>query len=69
MENNNWKLVLDKTDIVSLISEYVPLTKRGRNFMACCPFHSEKTPSFSVNAEKNIFTCFGCKKTGNAINF
>ena len=69
MENNSWKLVLDKTDIVSLISEYVPLTKHGRNFMACCPFHSEKTPSFSVNAEKNIFTCFGCKKTGNAINF
>ncbi|KPJ71122.1 hypothetical protein AMJ52_09045 [candidate division TA06 bacterium DG_78] len=58
-----------QTDIVSLISEYVPLKKVGKNYRALCPFHSEKFPSFYVNPEKGIYYCFGCKKGGNAINF
>lgn len=58
-----------RTDIVDLVSEYVRLTKKGRNYWGLCPFHSEKTPSFSVSADKQIFKCFGCGKGGGAINF
>lgn len=61
--------IKEKTDIVSLISEYVPLKKAGRNFRACCPFHSEKTPSFMVSSELQIFKCFGCGQSGDAIKF
>ncbi|TPR54042.1 DNA primase [Metamycoplasma neophronis] len=66
---NVWELVLSKTDIISVIGEYVTLTKQGKNYKACCPFHGEKTPSFVVNPEKNIFKCFGCGKSGNALKF
>ncbi|MDR2822367.1 MAG: DNA primase [Acholeplasmatales bacterium] len=58
-----------RIDIVELVSRYVPLTQRGKNFIGLCPFHDEKTPSFSVNPEKNIAYCFGCKKGGNPIVF
>jgi DNA primase catalytic core len=58
-----------QTDIVALISEYLPLKKVGKNYRALCPFHSEKQPSFYVSPEKGIYYCFGCKKGGNAINF
>lgn len=58
-----------QADIVRLISDYVPLKKKGANWMACCPFHGEKTPSFSVNPAKGIFYCFGCGKKGSAFNF
>lgn len=61
--------IRDATDIVDLISEYVPLKKRGRNFLGLCPFHAEKDPSFTVNPEKQIFYCFGCGEGGNAIHF
>jgi DNA primase len=61
--------IRDRTDILSLIGKYVPLKKAGRNFVGLCPFHAEKTPSFSVNPEKGIFKCFGCGKGGNAITF
>ncbi len=57
------------TDIVELISRYLTLTKKGKNYFGLCPFHSEKTPSFSVNSEKQIFHCFGCGKGGNAYTF
>ncbi len=57
------------TDVVSVISEYVTLKKSGRNFFGLCPFHSEKTPSFSVNPDKQIFHCFGCGAGGNAFAF
>src|SRR5690625_1308199 len=56
-------------DIVDIIGEYVSLKKQGKNFVALCPFHDEKTPSFSVAQEKQIFHCFGCKKGGNVITF
>lgn len=56
-------------NIVEVIEEYVQLTKRGRNYFGLCPFHGEKTPSFSVTQEKQIFHCFGCGKGGNVITF
>lgn len=61
--------LLHRTDIVELIDGYVPLKKRGNSFIACCPFHSEKTPSFNVVAKKQFYHCFGCGASGNAISF
>jgi DNA primase len=61
--------IKDRTDIVDLISEYITLKKTGRNFVGLCPFHKEKTPSFTVNRDKQIFYCFGCGEGGNAISF
>lgn len=58
-----------RTDIVSLIGEYVTLRKAGRNFLGLCPFHQEKTPSFTVSPDKQMFHCFGCSEGGNAISF
>lgn len=63
------ELVRSQTDIVEFISEYVSLTKRGRNYFGLCPFHGENTPSFSVSEDKQIFHCFGCGAGGNAITF
>ncbi|ACF07227.1 DNA primase [Metamycoplasma arthritidis] len=68
-QKNVWEEVLARTDIVSVISETVTLSKQGKNFRACCPFHGEKTPSFMVSPEKGIFKCFGCGKSGNALKF
>ncbi len=61
--------IIAQNDIVGLISEYVPLKRAGRGYLGICPFHNEKTPSFSVNAEHNYFHCFGCGAGGNAITF
>lgn len=61
--------VLDRASIVQVISEYVPLKKRGQNYLGICPFHSEKSPSFTVSEEKKIFHCFGCNASGNAVTF
>lgn len=61
--------ILAETDIVELVSSYFPLKKAGRNFRALCPFHPEKTPSFMVNRDKQIYKCFGCGKGGNAFHF
>lgn len=61
--------VRERASIVQVINEYVPLTKRGHNHVGLCPFHSEKSPSFTVNEEKKIFYCFGCNATGNVITF
>lgn len=61
--------ILMANDVVDVVSNYVSLSKKGRNYFGLCPFHNEKTPSFSVSAEKQIFHCFGCKKGGNAIHF
>lgn len=61
--------IKQKLDIVTLISRYVPLKKRGRHFVACCPFHQEKTPSFIVSPELQIFKCFGCGKAGDIFTF
>ena len=56
-------------DIYEIASEYVQLIKRGRNFFGLCPFHDEKTPSFSINQERQIYKCFGCGAGGGTINF
>ena len=61
--------IRENTDIVEVISNYITLKKSGRNFKALCPFHSEKTPSFTVTPEKGIFHCFGCGAGGDAISF
>ncbi|MDD2281133.1 MAG: DNA primase [Bacteroidales bacterium] len=61
--------ILDSAQIVDVISDFVSLRRRGANYTACCPFHNEKTPSFSVSPSKGIFKCFGCGKAGNAVNF
>jgi len=58
-----------QADIVRVIQDYVQLKKKGANWMACCPFHKEKTPSFSVSPAKEIFYCFGCHKGGSVLNF
>ncbi|HYN86115.1 MAG TPA: DNA primase [Pyrinomonadaceae bacterium] len=58
-----------QADIVRVVGDYVTLKKKGANWMACCPFHQEKTPSFSVSPSKGIFYCFGCGQKGGVINF
>jgi DNA primase len=61
--------IRDANDVVELISEYIPLKKRGKNFVGLCPFHSEKDASFTVTPDKQIFYCFGCGEGGNVISF
>ena len=60
--------VLEATDIVALIGRSVALKKAGRKFIGLCPFHQEKTPSFSVSPTEQFYYCFGCKKYGNALS-
>jgi DNA primase len=61
--------IRNRINIVDLVSEYITLKKAGRNFLGSCPFHKEKTPSFTVNAEKQIYHCFGCGEGGNVFSF
>ena len=61
--------LLNRVDIVDIVERYVPLKKAGTNFSACCPFHTEKTPSFTVSPTKQFYHCFGCGAHGNAISF
>ena len=61
--------ILDTAQIVDVVGDFVTLKKRGSNYTACCPFHNEKTPSFSVSASKGIYKCFGCGKSGTAVGF
>jgi len=61
--------ITNKIDIVEIVGEFVKLKKRGANYLGNCPFHNEKTPSFTVSPGKEIFKCFGCGKSGNAIGF
>ncbi len=63
------KKILDSAEIVDVVSDFVSLKRRGANYIACCPFHNEKTPSFSVSPSKGIYHCFGCGKTGSAVGF
>lgn len=61
--------ILDSAQIIDVVEEYVTLKKRGVNYLGLCPFHNEKTPSFTVSPAKGIFKCFGCGKGGNSVNF
>ena len=66
----DWLLELKrKNDLVSIASNYLQLEQKGRSFWACCPFHNEKTPSFSINNEEGFYHCFGCKESGDVIKF
>jgi len=58
-----------QSDIVSVIDSFWPLKKQGKEYIACCPFHNEKTPSFTVNQDKQFYYCFGCGANGDAIDF
>ncbi|ATL47952.1 DNA primase [Chitinophaga caeni] len=61
--------ILSRIDVVEIVGSFVRLKKRGANYLGLCPFHNEKTPSFTVSPSKEIYKCFGCGKSGNAINF
>jgi DNA primase len=61
--------LLSRADIVEVVDKRVTLRKSGKNYSACCPFHKEKTPSFSVQPERQFYYCFGCGAGGNAIGF
>ena len=61
--------VRSNVNIVDIISQYVSLEKKGKDYIGLCPFHQEKTPSFTVNEEKQFFKCFGCGKGGNVFKF
>ena len=68
-DDNKIEEIKSRVDIVELATQYLTLKKAGRNYLGLCPFHQEKTPSFTVNREKQIFYCFGCGEGGNAITF
>src|SRR5450432_1278965 len=61
--------ILSRIDIVEIISSFIRLKKRGSNYLGLCPFHNEKTPSFTVSPAKEIYKCFGCGRSGNTISF
>jgi DNA primase len=69
IDHSTIERILDAAQIADVVQEYVPLKKRGVNLLGLCPFHNEKTPSFTVSPSKGIFKCFGCGKGGNSINF
>ena len=61
--------ILSRIDIIEIIGSFIKLRKRGTNYLGLCPFHNEKTPSFTVSPAKEIYKCFGCGKSGNTISF
>src|SRR5262244_1053496 len=66
---NTIEQILARLDIIDVIGGFVKLKKRGSNFIGLCPFHNEKTPSFTVSATKEIYKCFECGRSGNTISF
>ncbi|KKR05533.1 MAG: primase protein [candidate division WS6 bacterium GW2011_GWF2_39_15] len=68
-DNNQVEIIKEKADIVSIVERYVKLKKAGKNYVGLCPFHSEKTPSFNVSPDIQIYKCFGCGKSGDVITF
>ncbi len=69
IEESVIKTVIERTDIVQLVGEFVQLKRRGGRLVGLCPFHREKTPSFTVNADRGAFYCFGCGTGGSAVDF
>src|SRR5476649_1004824 len=66
---NTIQQILGRIDIIHIIGGFVKLKKRGANYLGLCPFHNEKTPSFTVSPSKEIYKCFGCGRSGNSISF
>ena len=66
---NSIEQIKNRIDIIDVIGEYIRLKKRGVNYLGNCPFHNEKSPSFTVSPSKEIYKCFGCGKSGNTITF
>lgn len=69
IDHNTIQRIIDTAEITDVVQDFVSLKKRGVNYLGLCPFHNEKTPSFTVSAAKGIYKCFGCGKGGNAVNF
>lgn len=69
ISQNTIQQILNRIDIVEIVGSFVKLKKRGANYLGLCPFHNEKSPSFTVSGSKEIYKCFGCGKSGNTINF
>lgn len=69
IDHDTIQKIFDAADIYEVVSDFVSLKKRGVNYVGCCPFHNEKTASFTVSPAKGIYKCFGCGKVGNAVNF
>lgn len=66
---NTIQQILSRIDIIDIVGGFVKLKKRGANYLGLCPFHNEKTPSFTVSPAKEIYKCFGCGRSGNTISF
>ena len=69
ISQNTIQEILGRIDIIDIIGGFVKLKKRGANYLGLCPFHNEKTPSFTVSPSKEIYKCFGCGRSGNSISF
>lgn len=69
LSNITTEKVKERVDIEEVVNDYVSLKKKGQNLWACCPFHNEKSPSFSVSPAKQIYKCFGCGAAGDALKF
>src|ERR1700675_4861557 len=66
---NTIQEILGRIDIIDVVGGFVKLKRRGANYLGLCPFHNEKTPSFTVSPAKEIYKCFGCGRSGNSISF
>jgi DNA primase len=69
IDHNTIQKIIDTAEITEVVQDYINLKKRGVNYLGLCPFHNEKTPSFTVSPAKGIYKCFGCGKGGNSVNF
>src|ERR1700704_5338098 len=69
ISQNTIQQILGRLDIIGVVGSFVKLKKRGTNYIGLCPFHNEKTPSFTVSPSKEIYKCFGCGRSGNTISF
>ncbi|HTB51759.1 MAG TPA: CHC2 zinc finger domain-containing protein, partial [Ferruginibacter sp.] len=69
ISQNTIQQILSRIDIIDIVSTFVKLKKRGANYIGNCPFHNEKSPSFTVSPVKEIYKCFGCGRSGNSIGF
>ena len=69
ISQNSIQQILSRIDIVDIVGGFIKLKKRGTNYLGLCPFHNEKSPSFTVSPAKEIYKCFGCGRSGNSISF